>query len=98
MPDTARSILPLSRIAPVTPAPRPTGKPWGAHELAAFLSVSTQTIGKLVKAGRLQRLPLGRRLIVTDESVRTLLNAPHGAPAGSAGQESGPALEVVRFT
>jgi hypothetical protein len=86
MPLTHPSILAL-RPTSTKPMPvRPVGKPWPVNELSAFLSVSPLTIGRLVRSGRLQRLDIGRRVVVTDDSVQRLLagkppeTAPESAP------------------
>ena len=84
MPNSAARVLPLRAATPAPSPPRPVGKPWPAGELAAFLSVSTQTIGKLAKVGRLRRLDpeaFGRRVLIADDSVQALL-AGKAANAG----------------
>jgi hypothetical protein len=62
-----------AECAPGGPAVREPGRPWPLDELAAWLSCSPKTISRLLHAGRLQRVPgFGRRVLVTDASVRKL--------------------------
>jgi hypothetical protein len=53
-------------------------KLWTLDELEAVLRVCDKTVRKLIKLGRLTRVPDCRKILVTDASVRALLGASEG--------------------
>lgn len=59
---------------PIPPTARPPGKPWSLVELSAYTSLSERHLRRLIDAGRLKGIHVGRRVIVPDEAVRKLLS------------------------
>ena len=51
---------------------RPAGAPWPVPDAAAFLSVSPRHVQRLIDAGKVRSVRLGRRRLVPDDEVRRL--------------------------
>lgn len=56
----------------VQPPARPTGSPWPIPEAAAFLTISERHLYRLLDAGKVQSVRLGRRRVIPDDEVRRL--------------------------
>lgn len=52
--------------------PRPAGAPWPIPEAAAFLAVSERHLYRLLDAGKLKSVRLGRRRLIPDAEVQRL--------------------------
>lgn len=62
-------------MAPTQPSPppaRPPGSPWPIPAAAAFLTVSTRHLHRLLDAGKVRSVRLGRRRLIPDDEVRRL--------------------------
>jgi excisionase family DNA binding protein len=57
--------------APSPPA-RATGSPWPINDAALFLNVSTRHLHRLLDAGKVRSLRLGRRRLIPDAEVQRL--------------------------
>jgi excisionase family DNA binding protein len=51
---------------------RPGGAPWPIHEAAGFLAVSARHLHRLIEAGRIKSILLGRRRLIPDTEVQRL--------------------------
>ena len=58
-----------SSPAPAQPAHRP-GAPWAVADAALFLTISTRHVRRLIDAGRIRAVRVGRRVLVPDAEVR----------------------------
>jgi excisionase family DNA binding protein len=56
---------------PPTPS-RPPGAPWSVRDAAAFLTVSARHLHRLIDAGKVRSVRLGRRKLVPDSEVQRL--------------------------
>ena len=55
------------------PAPaRPPGSPWPIPDAAKFLTVSERHLQRLLNAGKVRSVRLGRRRLIPDAEVRRL--------------------------
>ncbi|MBX9625634.1 MAG: excisionase family DNA-binding protein [Gemmataceae bacterium] len=52
--------------------PRAAGSPWPIPEAAAFLTVSPRHLSRLIDAGKVRSVRLGRRRLVPDDEVRRI--------------------------
>jgi excisionase family DNA binding protein len=52
--------------------PRAAGKPWSVPEAAGFLGISARTLWRLIDAGEVKVVRIGRRVLVPDAAVRQL--------------------------
>jgi excisionase family DNA binding protein len=55
-----------------TPPSRAPGSPWSIQDAAQFLHVSTRHIHRLLDAGKVRSLRLGRRRLIPDAEVQRL--------------------------
>ena len=56
-----------------TPAtPRPPGAPWSVPEAAKFLTISERHLYRLIDAGKVRAVRIGRRRLVPDPEVQRL--------------------------
>jgi excisionase family DNA binding protein len=56
-----------------SPAPdRPAGAPWPIPDAAAFLSISPRHLSRLLDAGKVTSVRLGRRRLIPDAEVQRL--------------------------
>jgi excisionase family DNA binding protein len=51
-------------------AGRPAGSPWPVPAAATYLSVSVRHLWRLIDAGRVRAIRIGRRVLVPDSEVR----------------------------
>lgn len=51
---------------------RPPGSPWPIPHAAAFLSVSARHLARLLDAGKVKSVRLGRRRLIPDAEVQRL--------------------------
>jgi excisionase family DNA binding protein len=51
---------------------RPAGAPWPIPDAAAFLSVSPRHLSRLLDAGKVRSVRLGRRRLIPDAEVQRL--------------------------
>jgi len=56
--------------APSTP--RPAGAPWSIPAAAAFLCISPRHLSRLLDAGKVKSVRLGRRRLIPDAEVQRL--------------------------
>lgn len=62
---------------PQQPAPtRPAGAPWPISDAAAFLTISERHLHRLLDAGKVRSLRIGRRRLIPDSEVQRL--STHG--------------------
>jgi len=54
------------------PADRPAGAPWLVTEAAAFLRISPRHLWRLIDAGDVRSIRIGRRVLIADIEVRRL--------------------------
>jgi excisionase family DNA binding protein len=54
------------------PLPRPPGAPWPIPDAARFLSVSVRHLHRLLDAGKVKSVRLGRRRLIPDSEVQRL--------------------------
>jgi len=52
--------------------PHPPGSPWSIPDAALFLTVSTRHIHRLIDAGKVRSVRLGRRKLIPDSEVQRL--------------------------
>ncbi len=65
--------MPSPANPPARPStPRPAGSPWPIPDAAAFLSVSSRHLHRLLDAGKVRSLRLGRRRLISDAEVQRL--------------------------
>jgi excisionase family DNA binding protein len=58
-----------------TPPARTPGSPWSIPEAAAFLTVSERHLYRLLDAGKVRSVRLGRRRLIPDAEVQRLARA-----------------------
>ena len=61
--------------SPVTIRPtstRPAGSPWPIADAAAFLTISGRHLHRLLDAGKVRSVRLGRRRLIPDSEVQRL--------------------------
>jgi excisionase family DNA binding protein len=60
-------------VTPNAPlSPRPAGAPWSIQDAAKFLTVSARHVHRLLDAGKLRSVRLGRRRLIPDSEVQRL--------------------------
>jgi len=57
---------------PTPAASRPPGAPWPIPDAASYLTVSPRHLFRLIDAGRVKSILLGRRRLIADAEVRRL--------------------------
>jgi excisionase family DNA binding protein len=61
---------------PANPAtPRPPGAPWPVPDAAKFLAISKRHLCRLIDAGKVRSLRIGRRRLIPDAEVQRLARA-----------------------
>jgi excisionase family DNA binding protein len=60
-------------VASQLPSPRPPGKPWSVGELREHLGISDRHMRRLISAGKVRVLRLGRRVLVSDDEASRLM-------------------------
>jgi excisionase family DNA binding protein len=60
------------QTAPTTTATRPPGSPWSIQDAAQFLTVSARHLHRLLDAGKVRSVRLGRRRLISDAEVQRL--------------------------
>jgi excisionase family DNA binding protein len=53
-------------------AGRPAGAPWPIPDAAGYLAVSTRHLIRLIDAGKVRSIRLGRRVLIPDAEVRRI--------------------------
>lgn len=61
----------LTSNAP-NPSPRTPGSPWPIADAATFLSISERHLHRLLDAGKVKSVRLGRRRLIPDAEVQRL--------------------------
>ena len=54
------------------PEPRLLGRPWPILDAAAYLTISPRHLHRLLEAGKVRSVRLGRRRLIPDDEVRRL--------------------------
>lgn len=63
----------MASANPQTPSSnRPPGSPWAIPDAAAFLTISPRHLHRLLDAGKLRSIRLGRRRLIPDSEVQCL--------------------------
>jgi len=59
-----------SAIAQSQPPPRPPGSPWSLPDAATYLTISERHLHRLLDAGRVKSITIGRRRLIPDDEVQ----------------------------
>ena len=59
-------------LATPLPTPRPRGKPWPVDELSVHLGISDRHLRRLITAGKLRVVRIGRRVLIPDDEATRL--------------------------
>ena len=70
------SSTPTAAPSPTASSAHPAGAPWSIQEAAAYLAISTRHLHRLLDAGRVRSVRIGRRVLIPDAELKRL--AEHG--------------------
>ncbi len=70
----------MSESASVLTANRPVGAPWPVPDAAAYLSVSARHLRRLIEAGDVKVVRLGRRVLIPADELNRIASQGCGTP------------------